>query len=436
MYYIEQGTELTLNQICDLIQKFNSSVVPKLQRWENYYNGKQDILKKYYADTSKPCTKTITNYCKSILDNYSGYLTGKPVSYNSDEDITKIMEILNYNDVEQEDSDFLKSALCYGIAYEVAYIDADKQIRFTLLDPKEVIPIYYNTLDNELAYVIRYYRTDNISDTENYQVEVYSANSIDQYTTDAVFSSLQPVNSTQNFFNQIPISIFELNKEKVSIFDCIMSLQDAYNELQSDEIDDYSAFIDSYLVIKNLEVEDEELQKLRENRVLKVGADGDVSYLTKNANDTQIENMLKNISDNIHKIANSPDFTEESFGTSSGIALRYKLLGFENNAGAIEKQMKKALQKRIELIASIFKLTDGVEIWRDIEISFKRNLPIDLADLANTLNMLRGIVSTETLLGQLPFIADVQNELDKVAQEKQANMDLYGFENMSADNNE
>ena len=36
-------------------------------------------------------------------------------------------------------------------------------------------------------------------------------------------------------------------------------------------------------------------------------------------------------------------------------------------------------------------------------------------------NTLDGIVSTETLLAQLPFIDDVQGEMDKLDKEKEAN---------------
>jgi len=54
---------------------------------------------------------------------------------------------LNYNDVKQEDSNYLQDALVYGCAYEIAYIDEWGKHRFKTLDPKNVIPIYDDTLD-------------------------------------------------------------------------------------------------------------------------------------------------------------------------------------------------------------------------------------------------------------------------------------------------
>ena len=59
--------------------------------------------------------------------------------------------------------------------------------------------------------------------------------------------------------------------------------------------------------------------------------------------------------------------------------------------------------------------------WRAIDIIFKRNIPTDLSGLADIINKLSNIVSTETLLGQLPFVEDIQAELDRIKQEKEEN---------------
>ncbi len=42
-------------------------------------------------------------------------------------------------------------------------------------------------------------------------------------------------------------------------------------------------------------------------------------------------------------------------------------------------------------------------------------------------NQLRGLVSDETLLSQIPFVKDVQAELQRLHEEKTANMELYSF---------
>lgn len=154
-----------------------------------------------------------------------------------------------------------------------------------------------------------------------------------------------------------------------------MTLQDAYNKLLSSEVDDFESFCDAYLVLKGCMADADDLVAMKQNRVLMMDTDAEASYLTKSVSDTQIENMLKNINDTIHKISNSPDFTEDTFMSQSGVAIKYKLIGFENVASNIVANMTKALQRRIELICSILSLTDGETKWRDIQIVFTRNLP-------------------------------------------------------------
>jgi SPP1 family phage portal protein len=89
--------------------------------------------------------------------------------------------------------------------------------------------------------------------------------------------------------------------------------------------------------------------------------------------------------------------------------------------------MTKALQKRIELICAILGMVNGEEMWRDVEITFTRNLPVDYSDLVNIINSLKGTVSDRTLLSLLPFVSDVDKELEMVEETKKQNAELYSF---------
>lgn len=206
-----------------------------------------------------------------------------------------------------------------------------------------------------------------------------------------------------------------------------MSLQDAYNNLLSAEIDDFDAFADAYLILKGVVADSDDLADMKRNRVLLMDAEDSAEYLTKNISDTQIQNMLQNINDQIHKMSNSPDFNDEKLMAQSGIAMKYKLIGFENVSSAIVANMTKALQKRIELICEVLNLTDGVAMWRDIKITFTRNLPENTLETAQMVNQLRGLVSDETLLSQIPFITNPAEEVERVKEQKQLNVDLYSF---------
>ena len=429
MFYLNRETELTTELLGKMINRFNVNIQPKLKKYKNYYDGVQAILNKTYSDASKPCSRTVINYCKNIVDSYCGYLaTPGYISYKSADDIEEIMEILKYNDYQAEDSDFLLDALVYGTASELMYIDNGGQTRFRLINPLQCFAVYDDTLTGDLMYFVRMYEANDWDESDLYNVDVYSDISVKHYTMNGNNGYLHFVSEEPHYFSQCPANIFTLPDEK-SIFDCIITLQDAANELLSDEIDDYSAFCDAYLTLVGVDADRDDIQMMKENRVLVLPEGATAAWLTKNANDAQVENILKRIHDSIYRIAACPDFSAESFvgGVSSGIAIRYRLTGMETKAGKIEALMKKALQRRVEIITGIASLKLGEEVFRDIEIEFKRNIPEDETSIIALVNSLKGTVSDATLLSQLPFITDVNAELEALSAQKQANMELYSF---------
>ena len=429
MFYVNKNTDLDSLLLQKMISKFRVEVEPKLQRYKNYYDGKQAILNKAYADASKPCSRTVINYCKNIVDSYNGYLaTPGCISYRSEQDIDDIMNILRYNDYAAEDADFLLNALIYGIAAELMYIDESGHTRFRLINPTTCFGVCDDSLTGDLLYFVRMYKVNDWDESDTYNVDVYSDYDVKHYTMNGANGYLSFVSEEPHYFSQCPANIFTLPDEK-SIFDCIMSLQDAANELVSSEIDDYSAFCDAYLTLIGVDADVEDISSMKENRVLVLPDGAAAQWLTKNANDTQVENILKRIHESIYRIAQCPDFSSESFvgGVSSGVAIRYRLTGMETKAGKIEGEMKKALQRRVEIICGIASLKLGEEVFRDISIDFKRNIPEDYTSIINMINSLKGTVSDSTLLSLLPFVEDVNAELAAVQEQKQANMALYNF---------
>jgi SPP1 family phage portal protein len=429
MFYLNKDTELTIELLQKMINKFNLDVQPKLRRYKKYYDGLQDILQKTYSDTSKPCSRTVTNYCKNIADSYCGYLASPGyISYRSDEDIEDVMEILRYNDFQAEDSDFLLNALIYGKACELMFTDMFGKVRFKQIDPVQCFGIYDDSLTGDLTHFVRIYPVNDWDDTDNYNIDVYDDYIVKHYTMTGSNGNLTYVSEEFHYFNQCPANIFALPDEK-SIFECIMSLQDAANELLSSEIDDYSAFCDAYLMLSGLDADSEDIASMKENRVLILPEGASANWLTKTASDAQVENILKRIHESIYRIAACPDFSSESFvgGVSSGIAIQYRLTGMETRAAKICAEMKKALQRRIEIITGIASLKLGEEVFRDVQIEFKRNIPEDQTATIAMINSLKGTVSDSTLLSQLDFIQDVNAELEAVEAQKKANLEAYAF---------
>lgn len=235
---------------------------PKLERYHHYYLGKHLIMGKCATDVGKPCNRVMVNYCNNIADSFSGYMTGIDISYSSDTNIEAIQDVLNYNDVHSEDTELLKTALIFGRACEINYIDEEGQQRFKVLDPRECFPIYDDTLNQNLLYAVRLYK-DELIDGDAYMVEVYDATTRRKYKSTLGFTSFELLEEVPHYYGQVPVTFFSLNKEETSIFDQIISLNDAYNELISDEVDAFQAWSDAYLVLKGVTADEEDLVSMK-----------------------------------------------------------------------------------------------------------------------------------------------------------------------------
>ena len=131
MFHLNKGVEITPALLQKMIERFRLNVEPQLNKYKNYYDGIQAILTKSYSDPTKPCNKSVINYCKNIVDSYCGYLaTPGCISYRSDNDIEMVMDVLRYNDHETQDGNLLLDALVYGMAAELMFIDNANQNRF------------------------------------------------------------------------------------------------------------------------------------------------------------------------------------------------------------------------------------------------------------------------------------------------------------------
>lgn len=441
-FLFDKGEELTPQIIGKVIRKFQADVLPMLEKANGYFEGRgQAIMSRANPDPSRPNNKIVKNYCKTIVENFQGYLTGNPVSYAGVDgaDIATIQDILDANDVINTDSEFLQDALVNGIAFELCYVNEDNEKKFKNIDARSVVPIYTNDLDEELLYTIYFTSIQNWDDElepNTYRVDVYTDTEIYHYEAGTDFNAFTLLEVEPHYFGDVPFVIFDLNKSNTPIFESIISLQDAYNALLSDEVNDFAAFVDAYMVLKNLDATAEDLAEMKANRTIIIDGESDVSYLTKNISDTQIQNLLDNINTSIHTVSNSPDFSSEEFnnGVSSGIALQFKLVGFNNIASNIEARFRKALQKRIELINQILELVDTDTF--PVDISFKHNLPSSILDTVNMVNSLRGLVSDETLLAQIPFIKDVAAEIERLEKQNEPYMDPFASEQVSENGEE
>ena len=400
-----------------LIQDFNESVLPRLRRLKSYYSGNHQILFEE-KEQGKPQNKVVNNFCKNITDTTVGYFMGTPVSYSSDdrELISDITGINDYNDEQFLNSRLSKDLSVYGVACELLYFDEEHKIRMCPLDVMCVVPVWSTTVDRELIGAIRIAEGENES---TLLIEAYDEHEINYYSLNKAGGALEKLDTVPHYFGQVPINFYFNNSEATGDFEPIISLVDAYNKLQSESVNDFELFADSYLAITGMGGTDsEDIKRLRENRVLLLDEGGHAEWLTKSVNDAYIENLKSRISSDIYRFSGSVDMTDDTIGQSaSGIAIKYRLLNFENRVSVTERFFKKGLMRRYEMICQLLNTMGASYDWRRLEITFTRNLPENPVDSADYAQKMSGVVSRKTLLENIPIVTDVEGEIERIKEE-------------------
>ncbi|MCM3488790.1 phage portal protein [Alkalihalophilus marmarensis] len=405
------------------------------ERLRDYYDGEHDILKREYTDESKPNNRIVVNFCKYITDVSVGNFLGTPVSYTSTD--KKLMEtlqdIFNYNDEQNINMKLGHAASVNGISFEILYTMTDEenklQIRFDELNQKEqsVVLVFDRSVEKNIIMAIRHFEeVDVLTDEKILEAYVYTVDAIYHYVESDGEMKLQE--KQNHYFRDVPINWYwNKSEDGKADFEDIMSLNDAYNSLQSDDINESEYANDAYLMLEGVEANDEDIRKMKEHRVIKLPEGGKASWLVKTINDTWKENNKTRIVNDIHKISGTPDMTDEKFaGTATGVALRYKLIPFENNRSAKERMFKKGLQRRIELICNLLNVKGASFDWRNVSMRFTSNLPVNEAELIEIVIKLHGtgLVSKETLRNLIPFIQDSTNEQEQIDKENEEHTDL------------
>lgn len=380
-------------------------------------------------DPSKPNNKIANAYASYITDTLVGYFIGEPISYTSNDDnlLQDLSMIFEYNDEADENAELAKNASVYGVAYEMLYLsEEDKMIRFKSLNPKEIIPIFDKTIEENLMAVIRYYDDYDVVEDKTFTiVEVIDNTNVRRYKMDNSFLLLEEY---PHYFGMVPVAIYKNNEEQRGDFEAVISLIDAYDKMESDTLNDFEYFVDAYLALYGFTAEAEDVATMKENRILLMDEGTSAEWLIKQTSDVYVENMKNRLDADIHKFAKCPNMSDKEFASNaSGVAIKFKLLGTENLVSIKERKFKRGLQQRLELMSMISGvLREGFD-WRGVDIIFTRNIPSNDTDIANMVNTLKDIVSEETLLAQIPFVENVQDELERLKQEREENKELNPF---------
>lgn len=413
--------EITAEVVLEFINQ-HQVLLPKYLESKNMYEGNHDILNQEAKAEYKPDNRLVVNLAKYIVDTYNGYFIGIPVKVTHDD--TKVNESIqnfrNRSDMDDNESELAKICAIYGHAYEYLYQDEEALTNVVYNTPLDMFVVYDDTIAQKPLFAVRYHY-----DKEGKLAGEMVDSSYRYHFKDNEGKLTFAEEEEPHFYGDVPIVEYIENEERQSVFENVKTLINAINKSLSEKANDVDYFSDAYIKILGEELDEESIQRLRDNRIINLAGDGAshviVEFMEKPNADTTQENLLNRLLYLVFQVAMVANINDESFGNASGVALEFKLQPMKNLAVNKERKMKSGMQRRYKMI---FNLMTNIEQsksneWMNLGYVFTRNIPRNLADEAETAAKLVGVVSNETNLGTLSIVDNPQLEMERMAKENE-----------------
>lgn len=417
MSRISKDTEMTLPLLQELLDKHRQEVVRRYELLYDAYTSDHDILHQPAKPPYKPDNRIVVNFPKYIVDTMNGFFLGNPIKVVADDDaVSAFVEYLDqYNDQDDNNAELSKLCSIFGHGFEMYYTDENAELCITYLSPMEAFMVYDESIiERPLFFVRRYVDRQN-----NEFGSISDANGVRNFMVTGGLRWLDEW--TPHYFDGVPATEYVENAERQGIFEPVLSMVNAYNKAISEKANDVDYFADAYLKILGAAVDDEDIHFIRDTRVLNLtGEDAEkiiAEFMDKPSSDTTQENLLSRLEKLIFHISMVANISDENFGASSGIALKYKLQAMSNLEKTKERKFTSGMNRRYQLLFSHPASKAPKDAWVNLRYQFTPNFPANLLEEAQIAAQMEGITSHETQLKVLSVVDNVPAELDKIEEE-------------------
>lgn len=424
IFRIADDVELTEEKLNEYIQKNDALVNDRYKKLQNAYETDYDIFHMPDKPSWKPDNRIAVNFAKYIVDTLNGFFIGIPIKVDAEDgNVSDYVNYLDqYNDQDDNNAELSKICLIYGRGYEMYFVDEDGEIGITYLDPMESFMIYDESILQRPRYFVRTYK-----DTNNVVHGSVSDEHIIRYFDINPTLKFRDEDEKQHGFDGVPAVEYVANAERQGIFEPVISMVNAYNKAISEKANDVDYFADAYMKILGAKLEEEDIQHIRENRIVNFDGIGDgnlvVEFMQKPSADATQENLIDRLERLIFQISMVANINDENFGAATGIALKYKLQSMSNLSKTLERKFTSGMNRRYKLIFSNPVSGMKEDDWTMLNYKFTRNFPANELEESQIAGNLTGITSHETQLKVLSIVDDVQAELDRIREEQEEGYD-------------
>lgn len=400
------GRSIDEESLSQALETFFREIRPQRERLYAYYRGEQRVPKGE-AVQGRPNNLLRVPFPRYITEVHTGYFLGRAptISFEKEASGAAFDRLSRQTGLPHLLFDVGRDMSICGIGYVLVWLE-QAGLRACRADPRSCFALRRDTAGGEIFGAVRLYRKER----DLTQGILYSPHRMQAFTWDGHRVTMG--RGEENLLHALPLIPFSNNPDGTGDFEMVTGLVDAYNLLLSGAMDDMQSVANAFLALYGLlGTTEDDIREANRTRILSLSEGGRAEFITKNLNHEALCQLEGNLRRSILQLSMTPDLSDESFsGNASGVALQYKLWGIEQVRSAKERSFTAALRGLLEAFSGGLS-TLGMPVDLTGVPVFYKNLPRNDADLAATLLSLSDILSQRTILEQLPWVSDVEEEL-------------------------
>lgn len=374
----------------------------------NYYKGKQPVYERIKEIREEINNKVCENRAFEIVSWKDGYFLEEPIQYVAtgvDDNLDALNTLNDWMrdaDKETADLELVNWLHICGVAYRIT--NSTKKER----EPKEA-PFYTYSLDPRDTFVV--YSSRIVGNpplmcckytvTENGEA-IYSCYTPTMYyeltgNGEVANAELNITKSEPNMLNALPIVEYIANPARLGVFETVLSLLDAINEVDSDRCDAVDQFVQSIMLFHNVDVDEETLKMVKELGALAYAdindnRKGEVKYITAELNQSQTQTLIDHMYQAVLQIVGMPsqgDGNSSDSSNNGAVTMKNGWQSAETRAKAMGRLFKKSEKQFLKLVMTIADDMEPLDLsLSQIDVYFPRRNYDNIATKANVLSTL------------------------------------------------
>ena len=402
---------ITTSNVDDVYREIESALQNNIQQSETlfeYYFGDQAILTRQKVVRPEINTRMVENRAHEIINFKTGYQYGEGCYYvgiGDDVNNKNQIELVNgyntYIGKGRVDQEHLLDAMVTGRGFRMVREPEEPETLFEHeltykidhIDARYGDMIYDSSVTPEpMAFI--FFQTDD----EGNEIKTF-------YTKDEIITVREDgTESVPHTMEMIPIVETKLNNHRIGAFEPVLGLLDAVNLLQSDRMNAVEQFIQSILIMVDVDFIDDEqgrslMQVLQDSGGLKLksGKHGkpSVEFLTQELTQSDAQVLKHDILSAINEITALPDRmgnTKGSGDTGIAVELRDGWANAETYARNVDPYLESSEKQLVKLIAMCYNTGNSGELNPFyVNVEFNRNPVVETVNSTQAMLVMRNL---------------------------------------------